>query len=97
MRDDNAFILLRNLLINHSRGNLMIICHALTGGAEVKGWPISSSLSSSLVLVQATCSGLGPLILGYGKAFDFSCVNIPGSPYETASPIMLNPDTGSSV
>ena len=30
---------------NQSRDNLMIICHALTGGCDIKGWSISPSLS----------------------------------------------------
>ena len=90
----DAFFLLRNLLISQPIEG-QSHDHALTGGADVKGWFISSSVSSSLALVQMTRSGLG-----YKRAFDssrFFCVNVPGSPYETASLIMLNPDTGSPV
>ena len=47
--------------------SLMIIYYALTGGAGVKCWSVTSFLSS-LVVVQTTCSGLDPLI-GPRKGF----------------------------
>ncbi|KAJ7122636.1 Alpha/Beta hydrolase protein [Mycena crocata] len=65
--------------LNSSRDNVMIICHAFTGSADVEDW-------------------WGPL-MGPGKAFDpqrffIFCANVLGSPYGSASPITLNPDTG---
>ncbi|RUS17054.1 homoserine O-acetyltransferase [Endogone sp. FLAS-F59071] len=63
-----------------SRGdNVMVICHALSGSADVEDW-------------------WGPLI-GPNKAFDTTkyfifCANVLGSPYGTASPVTINPDTG---
>lgn len=56
----------------------MIICHAFTGSADVEDW-------------------WGPL-MGRGKAFDpqrffVFCANVLGSPYGTASPVTVNPDT----
>ncbi|KAF8664339.1 hypothetical protein AX16_000760, partial [Volvariella volvacea WC 439] len=65
--------------LNERRDNVMIICHAFTGSADVEDW-------------------WGPL-MGRGKAFDpnrffIFCANVLGSPYGTASPITINPDTG---
>jgi len=57
----------------------MVICHALTGSADVEDW-------------------WGPLI-GPGRAFDTKryfivCCNSLGSPYGSASPCTINPETG---
>ncbi|KAI0711930.1 homoserine O-acetyltransferase [Cerioporus squamosus] len=65
--------------LNETRDNVMIICHAFTGSSDVEDW-------------------WGPL-MGRGKAFDPSryfifCANTMGSPYGSASPVTLNPDTG---
>ncbi|KAF8988084.1 homoserine O-acetyltransferase [Cyathus striatus] len=65
--------------LNDKRDNVMIICHAFTGSADVEDW-------------------WGPL-MGRGKAFDPSryfifCANVLGSPYGSASPVTINPDTG---
>lgn len=65
--------------LNDTRDNVMIICHAFTGSADVEDW-------------------WGPLI-GRGKAFDpnrffIFCANVMGSPYGSASPVTINPDTG---
>ncbi|KAI8869689.1 homoserine O-acetyltransferase [Ramicandelaber brevisporus] len=65
--------------LSESRDNVMFICHALTGSADVSDW-------------------WGPL-LGPGRAFDTSrffvvCCNVLGSPYGTASPVTVNPETG---
>ncbi|KAF9463128.1 Alpha/Beta hydrolase protein [Collybia nuda] len=65
--------------LNTTGDNVMIICHAFTGSADVEDW-------------------WGPLI-GRGKAFDpnrffIFCANVLGSPYGSASPITLDPDTG---
>ena len=65
--------------LNNSRDNVMVICHALSGSADVADW-------------------WGPLI-GDGKAFDTSrffiiCLNTLGSPYGSASPMTIDPMTG---
>ncbi|KAJ2775650.1 homoserine O- acetyltransferase [Coemansia nantahalensis] len=67
--------------LNPQGNNCMVICHALTGSADVGDW-------------------WGPL-LGKGRAFDTSrffvvCSNVLGSPYGTASPATVNPDTGAA-
>ncbi|KAF9963201.1 homoserine O- acetyltransferase [Mortierella alpina] len=64
--------------LNDAGDNVMIICHALSGSADVEDW-------------------WGPL-MGPGRAFDpakffIICCNVLGSPYGTASPVTLNPDT----
>ncbi|KXN84200.1 Homoserine O-acetyltransferase [Leucoagaricus sp. SymC.cos] len=65
--------------LNETKDNVMIICHAFTGSADVEDW-------------------WGPM-MGRGKAFDpkrffIFCANTMGSPYGSASPITINPDTG---
>ncbi|KAJ2844858.1 homoserine O- acetyltransferase, partial [Coemansia brasiliensis] len=65
--------------LNEQRNNCMVICHALTGSSDVADW-------------------WGPL-LGSRRAFDTDhffvvCCNVLGSPYGTASPVTINPDTG---
>ncbi|QRV86248.1 alpha/beta hydrolase family protein [Ceratobasidium sp. AG-Ba] len=65
--------------LNEAADNVMIICHAFTGSADVEDW-------------------WGPL-LGHGRVFDPSrffifCANVLGSPYGSASPVTIDPDTG---
>jgi len=65
--------------MNEAADNVMVICHALTGSADVADW-------------------WGPL-LGPGRAFDptkffIICLNSLGSPYGSASPCTIDPDTG---
>ncbi|KAL1919320.1 uncharacterized protein VTP21DRAFT_2013 [Calcarisporiella thermophila] len=65
--------------LSEEKDNVMVICHALSGSADVEDW-------------------WGPLI-GPGRAFDpnkwfIFCGNVLGSPYGTASPVTINPETG---
>lgn len=65
--------------LNSEQNNCMVVCHALSGSSDVADW-------------------WGPL-LGEGRALDptrffIVCINALGSPYGTASPVTINPETG---
>jgi homoserine O-acetyltransferase/O-succinyltransferase len=65
--------------LNDKRNNVMVICHALTGSSDVGDW-------------------WGPL-MGRDMAMDPSkffiiCINALGSPYGSASPCTIDPETG---
>jgi homoserine O-acetyltransferase len=66
-------------LLNEDCDNVLVICHALTGSSDAINW-------------------WRPL-MGPRKALDYSryfifCANVLGSPYGSASPLSMNPDTG---
>ncbi|KAF8531022.1 Alpha/Beta hydrolase protein [Gautieria morchelliformis] len=63
--------------LNDSRDNVMVICHAFTGSADVQDWwgPL-----------------MGPgKAFDFNRFFIF-CANVMGSPYGSASPLTLEPD-----
>jgi homoserine O-acetyltransferase len=65
--------------LNSTRDNVMIICHAFTGSADVEDW-------------WGPLMGRGKAF-DAGRFFIF-CANVLGSPYGTASPVTLNSGTG---
>ncbi len=65
--------------LNAAGDNAVLVCHALTGDPDVADW----------------WDGM----LGANRALDPTrdfvvCLNVPGSPYGSVSPLMENPDTG---
>lgn len=65
--------------LNTAGDNAVLVCHALTGNTNVDEW-------------------WGPL-LGPGRALDPTedfvvCLNVPGSPYGSVSPVTADPATG---
>lgn len=65
--------------LNAARDNAVVVCHALTGSADAESW-------------------WAPLF-GPGRALDpersfIICMNIPGSPYGSVSPLTPDPETG---
>lgn len=81
--------------LNERRDNCLVICHALTGSADVEDWYIHSKL---IPCVQLMRGRWGPL-LGPDRAFDptrffIFCANVIGSPYGTVSSVTTNPETG---
>ncbi|TFY78710.1 hypothetical protein EWM64_g5300, partial [Hericium alpestre] len=65
--------------LNETRDNVMIICHAFTGSADVEDW-------------WGPLMGRGKAF--DPQRFFIFCANVMGSPYGTASPNTTNPDTG---
>jgi len=64
--------------LNETRDNVLVICHALSGSSDFEDW-------------------WGDLV-GPGKPFDTNiffifCGNVLGSPYGSASPMTINPET----
>lgn len=73
---------------NTERGNVILVCHALTGSHRLAGGPLPGQPEPW----WAT-------LVGDGKALDTRkyfvvCFNNLASPYGSASPITINPDTG---
>ncbi|PBK75352.1 homoserine O-acetyltransferase [Armillaria solidipes] len=65
--------------LNATKDNVMIICHAFTGSADVEDW-------------WGPLMGVGKAF--DPKRFFIFCANVIGSPYGTVSPVSINPDTG---
>ncbi|KAI0259321.1 homoserine O-acetyltransferase [Gloeopeniophorella convolvens] len=65
--------------LNAARDNVMVICHAFTGSADVEDW-------------WGPLMGRGKAF--DANRFFIVCVNVMGSPYGTVSPITTNPGTG---
>ncbi|KAL0950529.1 hypothetical protein HGRIS_007337 [Hohenbuehelia grisea] len=66
-------------VLNETRDNVMIICHAFTGSADVEDW-------------WGPLVGQGKAF-DPSRYFIF-CANVLGSPYGSASSITINPDSG---
>ncbi|KAG2101834.1 Alpha/Beta hydrolase protein, partial [Suillus discolor] len=65
--------------LNDARDNVMVICHAFTGSADVEDW-------------WGPLIGRGKAF--DPNRFFIFCANIMGSPYGSASPVTTNPATG---
>ncbi|CAA7266433.1 unnamed protein product [Cyclocybe aegerita] len=65
--------------LNETRDNVMIICHAFTGSADVEDW-------------WGPLMGRGKAF--DPNRFFIVCANTLGSPYGSGSPVTINPDTG---
>ncbi|EOR01263.1 hypothetical protein E3P77_02658 [Wallemia ichthyophaga] len=65
--------------LNDNKDNVMIICHALSGSADVEDWwgPLMGANKA-----------FDP------SRYFIYCGNVIGSPYGTVSPVSVNPDTG---
>ncbi len=65
--------------LNAAADNAVIVCHALTGDTQADDW----------------WAGLfGPGRVLDPERFFIVCMNVPGSPYGSASPVSIDPETG---
>jgi homoserine O-acetyltransferase/O-succinyltransferase len=74
--------------LNPARDNVIVVCHALSGGAHAAGF-----------LPGAEKPGWWDVMIGPGKGFDTDryfviCSNVLGSCYGTTGPASINPATG---
>lgn len=65
--------------LNQGRDNVLVLCHALSGSSDAEDW-------------------WRPL-MGRRKTFDYDrffvfCANMLGSPYGSASPLTMDPESG---
>ncbi|KAH9018341.1 homoserine O-acetyltransferase [Lactarius hengduanensis] len=65
--------------LNETADNVMVICHAFTGSADVEDW-------------WGPLMGQGKAF--DPSRFFVVCINVMGSPYGTASPVTTDPSTG---
>ncbi|KAF5343913.1 hypothetical protein D9758_012109 [Tetrapyrgos nigripes] len=65
--------------LNGARDNVMVICHAFTGSADIIDW-------------WGPLMGVGKAF--DPRRWFIFCGNVLGSPYGTASPVTINSDTG---
>ena len=89
--------------LNRDCSNAMLVCHALTGGANVAGDPFYPEeiliRTPFLASVNGKLDGWWKSIIGPGKLFDTSkyfiiSSNILGSCYGSCGPVSINPVTG---
>jgi len=74
--------------LNAARDNVILVCHALSGGAHAAGYHAG-----------AAKPGWWDVMIGPGKAFDTDrycviCTNVLGSCYGTTGPGSIDPSTG---
>jgi len=74
--------------LNAARDNVILVCHALSGGAHAAGWHAG-----------AIRPGWWDVLIGPGKAFDTNrysvvCANVLGSCYGSTGPASNDPSTG---
>jgi homoserine O-acetyltransferase len=74
--------------LNAARDNVILVCHALSGGAHAAGWH-----------PDANKPGWWDVMIGPGKAFDTDrycviCANVVGSCYGSTGPASIDPSTG---
>jgi len=74
--------------LSPERDNVILVCHALSGGAHAAGW-----------LPGAAKPGWWDVFIGPGKALDTDryhvvCSNVLGSCYGTTGPSSIDPSTG---
>ncbi|KAF9111218.1 homoserine O- acetyltransferase [Mortierella sp. AM989] len=82
-------------VLNEAGDNCMLICHPLTRSVDVEDWQVNPPQLLLWSNLMGVCELEGKAKVIDESKFFIVCLNVMGSPYGSASPLTMNPETGS--